>query len=121
MRHSIPPVRAAQASRRGARARAATATGALYPPISPKIGRMNDSAPKPVAAIGQDFVAALRGAAPYVHAHNGRVFVIAFGGEAALRPDFERLIYDVALLHSLGVKLVLVHGVRPQIEAQLAA
>jgi amino-acid N-acetyltransferase len=68
-----------------------------------------------------DFVAALRGAAPYVHAHNGRVFVIAFGGEAALRPDFEQLIYDIALLHSLGVKLVLVHGVRPQIEAQLAA
>jgi len=67
-----------------------------------------------------DFVAALRGAAPYVHAHNGRVFVIAFGGEAALRPDFDRLIYDIALLHSLGVKLVLVHGVRPQIEAQLA-
>ena len=70
---------------------------------------------------GEDFVAALRSAAPYVHAHNGRVFVIAVGGEAALRPDFERLIYDIALLHSLGVKLVLVHGVRPQIEAQLAA
>jgi len=68
-----------------------------------------------------DFVAALRGAAPYVHAHNGRVFVIAFGGEAALRPDFDRLIYDIALLHSLGVKLVLVHGVRPQIESQLNA
>jgi amino-acid N-acetyltransferase len=26
------------------------------------------------------FVSALRGAAPYVHAHNGRIFVIAFGG-----------------------------------------
>lgn len=68
-----------------------------------------------------DFVAALRGAAPYVHAHNGRVFVVAFGGEAALRADFDRLIYDIALLHSLGVKLVLIHGVRPQIEAQVAA
>jgi amino-acid N-acetyltransferase len=66
------------------------------------------------------FVAALRGAAPYAHAHHGRVFVIAFGGEAALRPDFERLIYDIALLHSLGVNLVLVHGARPQIEAALA-
>jgi amino-acid N-acetyltransferase len=67
-----------------------------------------------------DFVAALRAAAPYVHAHRGRVFVVAFGGEAALRPDFDRLIYDVALLHSLGVKLVLVHGARPQIDARLA-
>lgn len=68
-----------------------------------------------------DFVTALRGAAPYVHAHNGSVFVLAFGGEAALRPDFDGLIHDIALLHSLGVKLVLVHGVRPQIEQQLDA
>jgi amino-acid N-acetyltransferase len=68
-----------------------------------------------------DFVAALRSAAPYVHAHNGRVFVVAFGGEAALRPDFDRFVYDVALLHSLGVRLVLVHGSRPQIDERLAA
>jgi amino-acid N-acetyltransferase len=67
-----------------------------------------------------DFVAALRGSAPYVHAHNGRVFVIAFGGEAAERPDFDPLIHDIALLHSLGVKLVLVHGARPQVDSELA-
>ncbi|HUR40392.1 MAG TPA: amino-acid N-acetyltransferase [Verrucomicrobiae bacterium] len=66
-----------------------------------------------------DFVVALRGSAPYVHAHNGRVFVIAFGGEAAERPDFAQLIYDMALLHSLGVKLVLVHGARPQVDSEL--
>lgn len=68
-----------------------------------------------------DFVAALRAAAPYVHAHNGRVFVVAFGGEVADRPDFEAFVYDLALLHSLGVKLVLVHGARPQIDRQLTA
>lgn len=68
-----------------------------------------------------DFVSVLRGSAPYVHAHNGSVFVVAFGGEAAERPDFEQLLFDIALLHSLGVKLVLVHGVRPQIEARLKA
>ncbi|MDE2148377.1 MAG: amino-acid N-acetyltransferase [Gammaproteobacteria bacterium] len=79
---------------------------------------MNDSTAAATASTG--FVAALRAAAPYVHAHNGRTFVIAFGGEACARPDFERLIYDIALLHSLGVKLVLVHGARPQIEARLA-
>jgi amino-acid N-acetyltransferase len=61
----------------------------------------------------------LRDSAPYIHAHHGRTFVIAFGGEAAARPDFSRLIYDIALLHSLGVKLIIVHGARPQIEAQL--
>jgi amino-acid N-acetyltransferase len=78
-------------------------------------------APAP-AAVSRDeggFVAALRGAAPYVHAHNGRVFVICFGGEAALREDFDALIYDIALLHSLGVRLVLVHGARPQITAEI--
>ncbi|MEW6166231.1 MAG: amino-acid N-acetyltransferase [Pseudomonadota bacterium] len=66
-----------------------------------------------------DFVAVLRACAPYVHAHNGRVFVVAFGGEAAERADFDQLIYDIALLHSLGVKLVLVPGMRPQIDARL--
>jgi amino-acid N-acetyltransferase len=67
------------------------------------------------------FVQVLRGSAPYIHAHHGRTFVVAFGGEAAARANFARLIYDIALLHSLGVKLVLVHGSRPQIEARLKA
>jgi amino-acid N-acetyltransferase len=74
-----------------------------------------------MASKDNDFVAALRGAAPYVHQHHGKVFVIAFGGEAAQRPDFDALIYDVALLHSLGVKLVLVHGARPQVDDELSA
>lgn len=67
-----------------------------------------------------DFVTALRGAAPYVHAHHGRTFVIAFPGETCDSSHFEPLLQDIALLSSLGVKLVLVHGARPQIEAQLA-
>lgn len=66
-----------------------------------------------------DFVRALRAAAPYVHSHVDRVFVLAFGGEICERPDFERFLYDVALLQSLGVKIVLVHGARPQIEQRL--
>ncbi|MGB0211600.1 amino-acid N-acetyltransferase [Algiphilus sp.] len=65
------------------------------------------------------FVTALRAAAPYVHAHHGRVFVLCFGGEAAAASDFDALIYDIALLHSLGVKLVLVHGARPQISDEI--
>lgn len=79
-----------------------------------------DNTPNQSAAQADGFVAALRGVAPYVHAHNGEVFVLAFGGEAAQRDDFQQLIYDIALLHSLGVKLVLVHGIRPQVEEQLA-
>ncbi len=60
-----------------------------------------------------------RDSAPYIHAHRGRTFVVVFGGEAVADPAFPALIHDVALLHSLGVRLVLVHGARPQIEARL--
>lgn len=68
---------------------------------------------------GETFVAALRGAAPYVHAHHGKTVVIVIPGEVCARADTDRLLGDIALLHSLGVRLVLVHGVRPQIEEHL--
>ena len=67
------------------------------------------------------FVDWFRAAAPYIHAFRGKTFVIAFGGDAMQRPDFVDLIHDVNLLNALGVRLVLVHGVRPQVEARLAA
>jgi amino-acid N-acetyltransferase len=60
-----------------------------------------------------------RQSAPYIHAHRGRTFVILFGGEAVEDSGFANLIHDVALLGSLGVRIVLVHGARPQIERQL--
>ena len=60
-----------------------------------------------------------RRAAPYINAHRGRSFVLAFGGEAVADERFSSLIHDIALLHALGVRLVLVHGARPQIEARL--
>lgn len=63
----------------------------------------------------------LRDAAPYIHAHRGRTFVLAFAGEALLEQGLEALASDVALLSSLGVRLVLVPGSRPQIEAELHA
>lgn len=60
-----------------------------------------------------------RNAAPYINMHRGNVFVIMFSGEAVEHNNFKRLIHDFALLKSLGIKLVLVHGARPQIEANL--
>ncbi|MBS3935172.1 MAG: amino-acid N-acetyltransferase [Sulfuritalea sp.] len=67
-------------------------------------------------------VAWVRQAAPYIHAFRGRTFVIAFGGEALLdRPAALALIHDIALLDSIGIRLVLVHGARPQIDAEMAA
>jgi amino-acid N-acetyltransferase len=66
-----------------------------------------------------DFVHFFRSSAQYVHAHRGRTFVLAFGGEAIRDDDFPKLIHDIALLHSLGVNLVLVHGAGPQVERKL--
>ncbi len=67
-----------------------------------------------------DFVRWFRSAAPYMHAFRGRTFVIAFGGEVVDdSAKFVALIHDLNLLASVGVRLVLVHGARPQIEARL--
>lgn len=60
-----------------------------------------------------------RHSAPYINTHRGKTFVIMFTGEAVAHADFDRLIHDFALLHSLGIRLVLVHGARPQIETAL--
>ncbi len=66
------------------------------------------------------FVTWFRAATPYIYAFRGRTFVIAFGGEVVEDDDFIDLIYDISVLHSLGIRLVLVHGARPQVEAALA-
>lgn len=60
-----------------------------------------------------------RSSAPYINAHRGKTFVLMLGGEALETDNFQHIINDIALLNSLGVKLVLVHGVRPQIQKQL--
>lgn len=60
-----------------------------------------------------------RSSAPYIHTHRDSTCVILFGGEAIEDSGFAHLIHDIALLNSLGVRLILVHGARPQIDYQL--
>jgi amino-acid N-acetyltransferase len=67
-----------------------------------------------------DFVAWFRSAAPYINAFRNKTFVVAFGGEVVADGKFVELVHDLNLLASLGVRLVLVHGARPQIESRLA-
>jgi amino-acid N-acetyltransferase len=66
-----------------------------------------------------DSVKVFRNSAPYINAHRGKTFVLMFGGEAVEDSNFSYIIQDIALLSSLGVKLVLVHGARPQIDQRV--
>ena len=66
-----------------------------------------------------EFVNWFRASSPYIHAHRHRTFVIFFSGAAVTDQDFDNLIHDFALLKSLGVRLVLVHGIRNQIDERL--
>jgi len=67
----------------------------------------------------KSFVNWFRDSSPYIHAHRNKTFVISFGGEAVLADDFDHHVHDFALLSSLGIRLVLVHGIRPQIDQRL--
>ncbi|MFT4938490.1 MAG: amino-acid N-acetyltransferase [Paraglaciecola sp.] len=67
-----------------------------------------------------DSVKIFRNSAPYINAHRGKTFVLVFGGEAVEEANFANIIHDIALLNSLGVRLVLVHGARPQIDLRVA-
>ena len=64
-------------------------------------------------------VKGFRQSTPYVNAHRGKTMVILLGGEAIADKNFSNIINDIALMHSLGVKIVLVYGARPQINQLL--
>lgn len=66
-----------------------------------------------------DFVNWFRQSSPYIRAFRGRTFVLTFGGEMLTDAQFSSLVHDLALLNNLGIRLVLVHGARPQIDKQL--
>ena len=60
-----------------------------------------------------------RQSAPYVNAHRHKTFVIMVGGECIGHNNFPNIVNDIALLNTLGIKIVLVYGARPQIEQAL--
>lgn len=68
-----------------------------------------------------DYVNWLRHASPYINAHRDRTFVVMLPGEGVDDANFGNIVHDLVLLHSLGVRLVLVYGSRPQIETRLIA
>ena len=67
-----------------------------------------------------ELVEGFRHSVPYINAHRGKTFVIMLGGEAIEHDNFSSIVNDIGLLHSLGIRLVVVYGARPQIDANLA-
>lgn len=61
-----------------------------------------------------------RGSTPYISAHRGKTFVVFLGGEALAHANLVNIVHDLALLNVLGVRLVLVHGGRQQLNEALA-
>lgn len=65
------------------------------------------------------FVKWFRSATPFIHEFGGRTIVIAFGGEVLTDGEMMQLAHDINVLVSLEIRVVLVHGTRPQVEEQL--
>ena len=67
------------------------------------------------------FVPWFRSVAPYIHLHRGKTFVVGIPGEAIAAGKLPHIAQDLALIQSMGVKVVLVYGFRPQVTEQLKA
>jgi amino-acid N-acetyltransferase len=67
----------------------------------------------------QDYVKWFRHSTPYINKHSDKTFVVMLPGEAITHANFHNIVHDIALLCSLDVRLVLVHGARPQIDERL--
>ncbi len=63
----------------------------------------------------------LRGILQYVPQFRGRTFVIALDGEVVASPNFSNILLDLAVLRSLNIRVVLVHGAAFQIRALAAS
>lgn len=66
-----------------------------------------------------DLVKGFRQSAPYMNAHSGKTIIIMLGGEAIAHSNFSHIVNDIALLNSLGLRIVVVYGARPQISQLL--
>ena len=67
----------------------------------------------------KEWVGWFRKASPYINTHRNKVIVLAISGETLQHSNFDNIIHDIALLNSLGVRLVIVFGARPQIDEAL--
>ncbi|NMM78148.1 amino-acid N-acetyltransferase [Acidovorax sp. SRB_24] len=67
------------------------------------------------------FVPWFRSVAPYIHKFRHQTFVVGLTGEAIAAGKLHSIAQDLAMIQAMGVKIVLVHGFRPQVNEQLQA
>ena len=72
-------------------------------------------------SVNKQMIELFRASSTYINAHRNKVFVVSLSGEAQADNNLANIVYDISLLHSLGVKIVLIHGSRPLITEALAA
>jgi amino-acid N-acetyltransferase len=65
------------------------------------------------------FVPWFRSVAPHIHAYRGKAFVVGMAGEMIAAGKLSAFVQDLSILHAMGIKIVLVHGFRPQVNEQL--
>ncbi|MDO5101566.1 MAG: amino-acid N-acetyltransferase [Lautropia sp.] len=89
-------------------------------PVSHSAQTAHSAHADPVRESHQQFVAWLRQVAPYIHKFVGQTFVMGIPGEVLeSRGRINALVQDLSLLHSIGIRVVIVNGCRPQINEQL--
>jgi amino-acid N-acetyltransferase len=72
-------------------------------------------------ALNTEHIKWFRDSSPYIDAHRGKTFVLCIASDALKSVNFSNVISDIALLDSLGAKVVVVFGGDHQIKAVLEA
>jgi amino-acid N-acetyltransferase len=85
--------------------------------MSTSNGSGQPAPPAPASAIATTIKPTdLRGILKYVPRFQGQIFIIAIDGPVVADDNFGNLLVDIAVLRSLGIKVVLVHGISQQIK-----
>ena len=70
--------------------------------------------------MNENYARWFRASSPYIRAHRGRTFVVMIGADALASGNAVNIVHDLALLHVLGVRLVVVHGADVEAEGPVA-